>query len=86
MNFSEAQYICNEIYSGDLISISSLDEQKALLQYLHNEIGFKRSPVTWLGARILNAADQKLSGNLLKWIDGSESKFDNFAENFEMDG
>lgn len=55
MNFSEAQYICNQIYSGSyLVSINSLTEQKALPQYLYNEIGFKRSPVCWLDGRMLS--------------------------------
>lgn len=87
MNFSEAQYICNEIYSGDLVSINSLAEQKALLQYLHNEIGFKRSPVCWLGGRILSAQDQRIHGNVpLKWLDGSEPKFSNFGDDFDAEG
>ena len=86
VNFSEAQYICNEIYSGDLVSINSLAEQKALLQYLHNEIGFKRSPVCWLGGRILSAQDQRIHGAPLKWLDGSEPKFSNFGDDFDAEG
>jgi hypothetical protein len=85
VNFSEAQYVCNEIYDGDLLSVNSLLEQKLLVQYLHGLLGFKRQPVCWLGGTFnqgtratSNNAHVTLS-NQLKWLDGTQSEYHNFA-------
>lgn len=87
VNFSEAQYVCNEIYEGDLVSVNSPEEQKLLVQYLHGLLGFKRQPVCWLGAILTQSRSPAsvsttgTNGNTLasqlKWLDGTQAMFQN---------
>ncbi|RWS27108.1 C-type lectin mannose-binding isoform-like protein [Leptotrombidium deliense] len=73
VNFTEAQYICHVIYDGDLLVINSLSEQKQIIQYLHDQLGFDTQPVTWLGGTLTPP-------NEVQWIDGSPAHYTNFAQ------
>lgn len=72
VNYTEAEYICRNIYEGHLIVIESKQEQRSLVQYLYGEIGFTKSPVTWIGIKVEPP-------NKLTTSDGSSSpKYTNF--------
>ncbi|XP_015788390.1 C-type lectin mannose-binding isoform [Tetranychus urticae] len=71
VNYTEAEYICRNIYEGHLIVIESKQEQRSLVQYLYGEIGFTKSPVTWIGIKLEPP-------NKLITADSSTSKYTNF--------
>ncbi|RWS14268.1 hypothetical protein B4U79_17305 [Dinothrombium tinctorium] len=76
MNFTEAQYICNVIYEGDLLVINSIAEQKQVVQYLHDQLGFNTMPVSWLGGTLTPP-------NEIQWVDGSQAQYSNFLNSLK---
>lgn len=72
VNYTQAEYICRDIAEGELLEVESREEQKALIAYLAGLIPMYRSPVTWIGVKML-------APNKIIYNSGGPAKYSNFG-------
>lgn len=72
VNYTQADFICRDIADGQLLTVESREEQKALIAYLIGLVPMSRSPVTWIGVKV----DPP---NKIIYNDGSAIKYSNFG-------
>ncbi|XP_074601470.1 snaclec bothrojaracin subunit beta-like [Brevipalpus obovatus] len=72
VNYTQAEFICRDIAEGELIEVESREEQKALIAHLAGLIPMSRSPVTWIGVKLMPP-------NKIIYNSGEPAKYTNFG-------